>query len=149
MANVNNFNYELDKITEREVVYDFVSRLSLGRALINEDYKPGDATFNDKVAIFPEGAKLKDDVISNIIKAMDMTDIIHLDKIKTAYSNVFMGEKYVMIEIPSDCTLYRIIQESTGYDVTKCFKKVANYYRADFDIPISTDDIYKAYYYLP
>jgi hypothetical protein len=62
MANVQPFNYDLDKITERETVFDFVSRLSIGREFVNED-----AINNDKQIIFPAGSMLKDDILMNII----------------------------------------------------------------------------------
>lgn len=146
MANVDPFNYKLDKITEREVVYDFVSRLNIGRDFINKDYNPS-ANPNDKSVIIPAGMMLKDDVLMNIIRTMDTSDIFHLDKIKTAYKAIETGEKSVIITIPDGCTLYRIIQESTGENVTQCFIKNENRYIFRFDIPSSHSDIYKAYYY--
>lgn len=146
MANVDSFNYKLDKITERETVYDFVSRLSIGKNLINQDYNIGTNT-NDKQVIMPAGSKLKDDVLTNIIRTMDTSDILHLDKIKTAYKWVMPGSKSVTIVIPAGCTLYRIMQEKTGQDVTQCFTKDGNEYTTTFDVETTQSDIYKAYYY--
>lgn len=146
MANVNPFNYELDKITERETVYDFVSRLSIGRDFINKDYDSG-ANSNDKQVIFPADSMLKDEILMNIIRTMDVSDIMHLDKIKTAYKSINAGKKSVTIKIPSGCVLYRIIQEKTGQDVTQCFTKSGDTYTVVFDVPTTHEDIYKAYYY--
>lgn len=146
MANVDPFNYKLDKITEREVVYDFVSRLSIGKDFVNKDYNGG-TNADDKQIILPAGMMLKDEVLMNMIRTMDMSDILHLDKIKTTYKSVAVGERSVTIEIPDDCTLYRIMQEKTGQDVTKCFDKVNNTYVASFDVPTTHVDIYKAYFY--
>lgn len=146
MANVEPFNYELDKITERETVYDFVSRLSIGRDFINKDYDIG-ANPNDKQVIFPAETMVKDEILMNMIRIMDVSDILHLDKIKTAYKEVAVGSKTVTIKIPSDCTLYRIMQEKTGQDVTQCFTKSGNNYTTTFDVPTTHTDIYKAYYY--
>lgn len=146
MANVDSFNYDLDKITERETVYDFVSRLSIGINFSNQDYNAG-TNNNDKQIILPAGMKLKDGVLMNMIRTMDTSDILHLDKIKTSYKSVGIGEKSVTIAIPSGCTLYRIIQEKTGEDVTQCFVKNGNNYVATFDVGTSIADIYKAYYY--
>lgn len=151
MSNVNPFNYSLDKITEREVVYDFVSRLKIGEAFDNKDVDTG-ANSNDKSVIFPAGYKLKDDVLMNIIRTMDISDILHLDSIKTTYKSVMPGESTVIIKVPEGgYTLYRIIQEKTGYDVTECFtehKASSNdYYKAEFNVPFTTDDIYKAYFF--
>jgi hypothetical protein len=146
MAQVKPFNYEIDKITEREVVYDFVSRLSIGRDFINKDCNTA-ANSNDKQVILPAGMLLKDEVLMNMIRTMDMSDILHLDKIKTAYKTITAGTKSVSITIPSGCTLYRIIQEKTGQDVTQCFTKSGNNYVTNFDVPSSHADTYKAYYY--
>lgn len=147
MANVNPFNYDLDKITERETVYDFVSRLSIGRDFINKDYNSG-TNDNDKQVILPAGMMLKDEVLMNMIRTMDTSDILHLDKIKTAYKSVGVGEKNVTIAIPDGYALYRIMQEKTGQDVTKCFTKSENNYVAIFDVPTTITDIYKAYYFV-
>lgn len=146
MANVDPFNYKLDKITEREVVFDFVSRLSIGKDFINQDYTG--INTNDKQVIFPAGMMLKDEVLMNMIRTMDTSDILHLDKIKTAYKSVEVGEKSVTITIPTGCTLYRIMQEKTGQDVTQCFTNSGNTYITNFDVPCTHTDIYKAYYYL-
>lgn len=146
MANTNPFNYKLDKITEREVVFDFISRLSIGKDFVNQDYDAG-ANSNDKQIIIPADTMLKDGVLMNIIRTMDMSDILHLDTIRTAYKSVEVGEKSVTIVIPPDCILYRIVQEKTGHDVTQCFTKSDNAYIATFDVPTSITDTYKAYYY--
>lgn len=146
MANVEPFNYGLDKITEREVVFDFVSRLSIGKDFINKDYNSATNT-NDKQIILPAGMMLKDEVLMNIIRTMDTSDILHLDRIKTAYKSIGAGEKSVTIVIPTGCTLYRIVQEKTGEDVTQCFVKNGDNYTATFDVVTTIPDIYKAYYY--
>lgn len=146
MAQKTPFNYDLDKITEREVVYDFVSRLSLGKDFINKDYDSG-ANSGDKQIILPAEMMLKDEVLMNMIRTMDISDIHHLDSIKTTYSAINAGVNIVNIKIPSGYTLYRIMQEKTGQDVTQCFVKSSNTYRADFDVPTTHKDIYKAYFY--
>lgn len=146
MANVEPFNYALDKVTEREVVFDFLSRLSIGKDFVNQDYDSG-ANLDDKQIIIPAGMKFKDGVLMNMIRTMDISDILHLDTIKTTYKSVGVGEKSVIITIPSGYTLYRIIQEKTGQDVTQCFSKNNNACIAEFDVPTTVEDIYKAYYY--
>jgi len=146
MANVKPFDYKIDKITEREVVYDFLSRLSIGKDFINQDYDSA-ANGNDKHIILPAGMKFKDGVLMNMIRTMDMSDILHLDNIMTTYKTVNPGEKFVSIVIPSGCELYRIIQEKTGQDVTQCFTANGDNYIAHFDVPTTITDTYKAYYY--
>ena len=149
MANVNSFNYELDKITERETVYDFVSRLNTGKDFINQDYNPSQNS-NDKQIIFPAGSKLKDDVLMNIIRTLDTSHILNLDKLQTSYKKSNAGSLLAFIEIPKEATLYRIVQESTGYDVTSCFEEgIMNdnkSYMCIFDTRSTRDEIYKAYY---
>ena len=159
MANSDlTFNPNLDKITEREVVPDFVSRLSIGNDFINQDDVDEDG--NPKV-IIPAGAKLKDDVLANMIRTFDICDIEHLDCIKTTHGKLYAGEKSIMIPMPTDndnnnhtgYVLYRIVQESTGYDVTDCFEYMYNevndcsYYKATLDTFAYHDDNYKAYFY--
>lgn len=146
MANVDPFNYRLDKITEREVVYDFVSRLETGKDFINQDYNSA-TNDDDKKIIFPANMKLKDEVLMNMIRTMNISDIHHLDNIKITYKTVDIGEKTVTIEAPNGYTLYRIMQEKTGQDVTTCFTKSNSNYVATFDVPFTHQDIYKAYYY--
>ena len=140
MAENIPFNYNLDKITEREVVPDFVTRLTIGNDLINPDD-------NDKV-IIPAKAKLKDVVLMNMIRTFDISDIEYLDSIKTTYKKVRIGSTAVIIDIPEGYTCYRIIQEKTGQDVTNCFNLLDDgTYKAEFDVPATNDDIYKAYFY--
>lgn len=146
MANVNPFNYQLDKITEREMVFDILSRLSIGKDFVNKDYDSG-ANADDKQIIFPAGSMIKDEVLMNMIRTMDTSDIAHLDKIRTSYKTVVVGDKSVSITIPSGCTLYRIVQENTGYNVTHHFNKLGSSYVANFDVPATINDIYKAYYF--
>ena len=148
MAQKEPFNYGLDKITEREVVFNFISRLSMGQDFTNQDYDNG-SNFDDKQVIFPAGMKFKDEVLMNMIRTMDMTDIFHLDSIKTTYRSVEADSKSIVIGIPKGYTLYRIIQEKTGHDVTKYFTKHVSggFYECKFDSPTTHTDIYKAYFY--
>ena len=146
MANVNPFNYPLDKITEHEVVFDFLSRLSIGKDFINQDYDAGTNT-DDKQVILPANMKFKDGVLMNMIRTMDTSDILHLDTIKTSYKSIPAGTKSITIAIPTGYTLYRIIQEKTGNDVTSCFTKSETTYVATFDVATTHSDIYKAYFY--
>lgn len=148
------FNKDLDKITEREVVPDFVSRLSIGKDLTNPD--------DENKVIIPVGTKLKDGVLMNMIRTFNISDIEHLDSIKTTYTKVSAGETSISIPMPTDnddnihtgYLLYRVVQERTGQDVSECFKYNVYedeaghvYYKFDLDVPTTHDDIYKAYFY--
>ena len=152
MANIDRaFDPGLDKITEREVVTNFVERLSIGEDFTNPD--------DLNKVIIPVGTKLKDGVLMNMIRTFNISDIEHLDSIKTTYTKIYAGDTSVSIPMPNDNNihtgyiLYRIVQESTGQDVSNCFEYMydeendCRYYMTTFDVPASTDDIYKAYFY--
>jgi len=136
-----DFDIRLDKITEAEVVPNFVERLTIGEDLINPD--------DSDTVIISAGAKLKDDIILNMIRTMDVSDINHLNYIKTNYTVIYPGSISATIEVPEgDYALYRIIQEKTGKDVTECFTLNGSEYTVTFDVPATHIDIYKAYFYL-
>lgn len=147
MAQKEPFNYRLDKITEREVVFDFVSRLSIGKDFVNQDYNQAENSI-DKQIIIPADTLLKDGLLMQIIRTMNVSDIINLDRLKTSFKDVAIGDNSVRIPIPAGATLYKIIQEKTGQDVTACFTKSDNYYVTTFDVPMANKDIFKAYYKL-
>ena len=145
MANTDPFNYNLDKITERETVFDFLSRLPMGLDFMNQDYN-GSENSDDKQVILPKGIKLKDDVLMQIIRTISTSDKLHLDKLRTSYKNAPIGTKTVTLMVPSTATLYKIVQEKTGQDVTACFSRDNETYTTTFDVPMTNSDIFKAYY---
>jgi len=120
MAEKKPFQYDIDKITERETVYDFVSRLSIGKDFVNQDYDSG-ANSGDKQIILP-------------------------DKLKTSYKSVTAGTKTVNIAVPTNAKLIRIVQEKTGMDVTEYFSRSGSNYTTTFDVAMINADIFKAYY---
>lgn len=147
MANTTEFNYNLDKITEREVVPDFVERLSIGNAFsiyINDGNK----------VIFNSTTKLKDGILANIIKTLNISDIESLDKFVISYVKVAPNSDSITIPPGKYYTASgslatvtskpnKIIQESTGLDVTDCFDGLT----ATLDVLTTRNDIYKAYWY--
>ena len=145
MAEKKPFQYDIDKITERETVFDFVSRLSIGRDFVNQDYDSG-ANSGDKQIILPKNIKLKDGVLMQIIRALDISDKLNLDKLKTSYKSVAAGTKTVNIADPTNAKLIRIVQEKTGMDVTEYFSRSGSNYTTTFDVAMTNADIFKAYY---
>lgn len=145
MAEKRPFNYDQDKITEREVVFDFVSRLYMGLDFVNQDYNSAENS-GDKQVILPSNIKLKDGVLMQIIRTMDISDKLNLDKLKTSYKAVDGGTKTVNIAVPTNAKLIRIIQEKTGMDVTEYFSRSGGNYTTTFDVPMQNTDIFKAYY---
>ena len=67
LNNTPHFNPELDKITERELVYDIVSRLRIGNDMQNPDSDLSGGIGN----FFDAGARLKDDILTNIIRSLN------------------------------------------------------------------------------
>lgn len=137
MAEMQPFNSDLDKITEREVVPDFVSRLKIGKKFLDENGHK----------LFDENSKLKDDILLQIIKSINTYDIFKISIFKTSYTVIEAGSKNAAITVPESANIYKIIQEKTGLDVTECFKKITNKtYVAEFASAIPHQDIFKAYY---
>ena len=170
----------IDKVTERELVYDILTRLNLGKPFKNSDYTS--VNNNDETEeIFPIGFRLKggvkdvepidlddeyhgldrnqDGILMNIIRTLDTTHIENLDTIVTRYGKVSKGDTEVIIEYAREEThfLYKIIQESTGQDVTRSFDATIydaedengdhySYKRKVFDVPAEHDDVYKAFF---
>jgi hypothetical protein len=147
MANVSEFNYPLDKITERETVFDFVERLGIGVDFVNPNYN-GATNDIDKQIIFEVNTKVKNGILAQIIATLPISDLIKLDVLKTSFKDVPIGATTVTIAVPETATLYKIIQEKTGQDVTSCFSRVGSTCTTTFDVPMINTDIFKAYYYL-
>jgi hypothetical protein len=144
MANMSEFNYPLDKITERETVFDFVERLGIGVDFTNPNYNGAENDI-DKQIIFGANTKVKDGILAQIISTLAISDLINLNNVKTSFKAVKAGETKVGILVPNGATLYKIIQEKTGQDVTACFSRVtSDYYGTTFDVPIEHSDIFKA-----
>lgn len=87
MANVTGFNHDLDKITERELVYDIYSRVKSGKDLIikNEIYFENNTSFsaeenNGKESIiFSKGINIKD-IDKKILSTIDTNILNNLKK---------------------------------------------------------------------
>lgn len=140
MANNNGFNGDLDKITEREVVYDFVSRLKFGKNLtnINEHNK-------SSVVIVRAGEKLKD-LICRLIMFLPSYVIDNIVGLTIAKLEINIGSASVAISQPNGKTLLRAISETTGQDITDCFTLSGSAYLLEVDTPYTTKDIIKLYF---
>lgn len=124
--NPNEFNPNLDRITEREVVPNFFSRLPLGKSIeniiefentatndmINSEYKAFD-TLNKILQLLP----------------MDLTTIYNFTSISTTYipSNKLNNKLYIIKKMDENYNkvLYRAIEISTGFDVTSLFNRIS------------------------
>ena len=122
--NPNEFNPNLDRITEREVVPNFFSRLPLGKSIekniiefegtadhnmINSEYKAFDA-LNKILQLLP----------------MDLTTRNNFMSISTTYipPDNLNKQLYIIKKI-DDEVLYRAIEISTGFDITSLFNRIS------------------------
>ena len=140
MANTSGFNSDLDKITEREVVYDFVSRLKFGKDLTN--------TIEHNAAqrvIVSAGEKLKD-LICRIIMMMPSYVINNIVGLRVASLEIPVGSTSAAISQPSGKTLLRAISETTGQDITDCFTLSGSTYTITVAASYTSEDTVKMYF---
>lgn len=124
--NPNEFNPNLDRITEREVVPNFFSRLPLGKSIENNIEFENTATndmINSEYKAF--------DTLNKILQLlpMDLTTINNFTSISTTYipSNKLNNKLYIIKKMDEnyDKVLYRAIEISTGFDVTSLFNRIS------------------------
>ena len=130
----NTFNPELDKITERETVYDFVNRVRIGKDIKNyNDASLHSYALNTDVLYSPP-MKLEE-IISRLTMMQKETIAANTHKIytvagtfsKSAIAGNIGGQ--VILDIPKNVTItsttnlnnlidYRIYLERAGVDIT-------------------------------
>ena len=124
--NPNEFNPNLDRITEREVVPNFFSRLPLGKSIENNIEFENTATndmINSEYKAF--------DTLNKILQLlpMDLTTIYNFTSISTTYipSNKLNNKLYIIKKMDENYNkvLYRAIEISTGFDVTSLFNRIS------------------------
>lgn len=113
-----SFNKDIDKITEREVVNDFVERLYIGDNFKNPNYT-GMHNDGEQEYIFEKNNKLKDDILSKIITSLPTYCINNLSSLISTYNKNWY--KRARLFIPEFKRLYKVIHEETGFDVTNLF----------------------------
>lgn len=123
----NEFNPNLDRITEREVVPDFFSRLFLGKP-INNSFESGSTTtcniINSEYKAFNTLNKTLQ------ILPMDLITRNYFMFINTTYIPPYSlnGHVYIVKKIGenyNDETLYRAIEVSTGSNITSLFNRIS------------------------
>lgn len=135
------FNDDIDKITERELVYDIVERLKLGRDF---EMLPG--------AIYRAGTFLLD-LFKGLAVLFPTSFLLHIMDVKTAYIHIDAGGTSGTCALPNNqaVTILRAYSEQTQMDVKECVlvSGSANNYTATFscDIALLKEDYIKIYYY--
>lgn len=126
-----SFNKDIDKITEREVVNDFVERLYIGDYFKNPNYTGMKNRDGEQEYVFSRYDKLKDDILSEIITSLPTYCINHLSGIGSTYNKNW--GKRIRLFIPENKSLIKIIHEETGFDVTNLFLLNNTYENLYFD----------------
>lgn len=108
------FNKELDKITQAEVVYDFVERLRIGK-----DFNVGNYTF-------PANSKLRDEVIRKLYNLLPQSLVASAGNLNDAIKyHINKGATSINIEIDdyhNNCWLSKVMSDKTGMDIISIFK---------------------------
>lgn len=128
------FNPELDKVTERETVFDFVSRLPIGL-----NFTSIEAGKEDMV-IFKPPRKLKD-IIRKDVMALPKTIAYNLDNVLTTFViiNVDGKTKEIVAPIPAGTdpaqTLLLAYSERLQQDLSSLFVKEGTSFKMTIDVP--------------
>ena len=107
MANVP-FEREKDRVTEREMVYDIVERLKIGRDLKYKD--------NPNIYLGYAGDYLLD-LFQRFAQAIPDTVLANLDTLKTTALKISAGTKGNTTTILNANSILMAFSESTGMDV--------------------------------
>lgn len=144
----NEFNHNLDKITERELVPDIISRLTLGKPFetnVNPISKINIAEVGDNFQHFLES------LVSGAIN--DYNLMLKISKIKKWVFPVTSEEKEIIFYLDKSCTVVAIIPESLKYNIVKLFtcdttgSETNNTYTLNLDTNYGIVDNLNIYYY--
>jgi hypothetical protein len=106
------FNPKVDKITERETVFDFFERSTTGRVLADPD---------SSLQIFPNNTYLTE-IASKLAMMNYQTISENLKNIHTAVIDVASGSTgSIRKSLPYGSTLIKAYSEQSGEDLTECF----------------------------
>jgi len=107
------FNYKLDKVTERELVYDIVERLSLGKDL------------KDGSTLFYKAGTMVTDVIKKIIFMLPPSIVIHYSDLKVGVIHIAPGQKSGSCTINglSNGEIALAYSQQTQMDIKECITK--------------------------
>lgn len=106
------FDEKVDKITEREVVFDFWERLKTGRVLMDQD---------SSLHLFSNGTFLSE-IASKLAMMNHQTLSENISNIHTTFINVESGANgSIRISLPAGSQLIKAYSEQSGEDLTDCF----------------------------
>lgn len=147
MSNIE-FNPNLDKITEQEVVYDFFSRLSLGHDMSIIEDDPDGKTITPFIA----GDNVKE-ILLKTVMAFPPTISNNLKSIRVKYIDVDVNDnlEQIKINLPENAVPILIYAERTMTDLTNLFEKDTettsfSLYIMELDTPYANSEKIKVYY---
>lgn len=144
----NEFNHNLDKITERELVPDIISRLTLGKPFkinVNPTSKIDVAEIGGNFQQFLESL--------TSIAINDYNLLLNIPKMKKWICPVIPEEKEIVFNLAKSCTVVAIIPESLKYNIVKLFTcddtthEDLNVYKLTLDTNYGIIDNLNIYYY--
>lgn len=109
----SSYDKNLDKITEAEVVYDFVERLRLGKDL----QLPYDGT--DKIIFVAKTLLL--DVLKFILKLLPPSIVFDHENISVNPMQIPVGTKTISCVFDGNVFIYRAYSDRSGMDISNCF----------------------------
>lgn len=114
---VQPFNESKDKITERELVYDIIERLKLGKTLTD-----------DAVRVLHRPGEMLTGVLSRLANMVPVSVLLNYYKIKTGFITIAANAKggSTIIEGLTDRKVVLAVSQQSGINVTKCLS-VINY----------------------
>ena len=109
--NIGSFDKDLDKITEREVVYDFVERLSLGKDL-NLDYNGSSRKVFSKTLMFRNG------MLAYMLNLLPPSLVFNFVGMKTYHLVINVGDTSKSVSFSGSYTLHRAYSDKMRMDIS-------------------------------
>lgn len=147
------FNPNLDKVTERDVVPDFYSRLKLGKPFADPDIPEQFLGGLEDLVIFKAGTNVK--FINEKMAICLPTNIVNnLSRIHVTNELISKDEE-VSVYLPKTAHIILAYSEKTQTDLTSLFvfdeeasaDIATNKYTMTLDVPYQNEDNIKFYYY--
>ena len=144
----NEFNHNLDKITERELVPDIISRLTLGNPFkvnVTPHSKIDVAEIGDNFQQFLESL--------TSIAINDYNLMLNIPKMKKWVCPVLSEKKEIVFYLAKSCNVVAIIPESLKYNIVNLFTcdnttdEDRNIYKLTLDTNYGINDSLNIYYY--
>lgn len=139
------FNPNLDKITERETVYDFFDRLTVGRDT--------SVDINNTAITLHSNDNIKNILAKLLYFALPEQFPYIISNIKTTFINVNANSLDIKFHIPKNSNIIAIYSDKTGDDLIDIFEENIEYedennkeYIMKIDCGYINNDVIKIYF---